>query len=438
MNLFSSIKDKYLSPNSKYRSAFVAEANDDRVIDGLRAIAVLMVILFHSFYGAAFVLKDAARIKEFFRSIPEELGFLFTTEKAVDIFFMISAFLLGKSLMIEYTRYNSIDLKRFFTRRLFRICPLFYIAIILFFPVNVSLSLKNLIYNLLFIDNFWGKMIVPTGWSLCIEMQFYLILPFLISWLLRRQNPKSCLLAIVAMATLIQALVCFLMPVLYETPFIGYISGQVDPNIYMVNYYYPTHTRFGPLIVGLLWAYLYWKKDEDKFLAWLRQHRVARYGLGLLSLAAVVCCSYYPPYNPYGVLNRSFTAELNFWAMILHRNLYSLGVLGLLVLIHCLQSEDGPWRVIRRGLSMRFWRPFSQSIFPMYLFQFPMIAIAGIVVFGTTNMKQVRMLSLSEVFLIFVLASFLSLLLGIFLHVRVEKPFIAMGDRLVKRGKQSL
>lgn len=436
MSFLEKIFDRYSSPASKYRSVFVADAKDDRVIDGLRAIAVLMVILFHSFYGAAFVLKDATRIREFFQSIPEELGFLFTTEKAVDIFFMISAFLLGKSLMIENSRYGVIDLRRFFIRRLFRICPLFYIAILLFFPVNISLSLRNLIYNLLFIDNFWGKMIVPTGWSLCIEMQFYLVLPFLINWLQRRKNPKACLLGIVGLATGIQALVCFLMPVLYETPFIGYISGQVDPNIYMVNYYYPTHTRFGPLIVGLIWGYLHWKREEDGFLLWLRRHVLARYLLGVLSLLAVAVCSYYPPYNPDGALNKLLTPELNLVAMILHRNVYSLGVLGLLILIHCLSAEEWPWRLLRQCLSVKFWRPFSQSIFPMYLFQFPMIAIAGILVFGTTNIKAVRMLSLGEVFLIFILASLLSVLLGIFLHVRVERPFIALGDRIVKRIKQ--
>jgi peptidoglycan/LPS O-acetylase OafA/YrhL len=424
--------DRLRSPDSKYHSAFVAQQGDDPVLDGLRGISILMVILFHSFYGAAYALKDLARIQEFLRSVPEFLGFVFTTEKAVDIFFMVSGYLLGRSLIQEFDRNGSINRRKFYIRRLFRICPLFYVALLLYAPINLNRSFNNLIYNVLFIDNFWGKMIIPVGWSLSIEMQFYFVLPFLIAFLYSRPDPIKWLWAGVGLSFLIQALVCLAVPDVFSNPFSSFMSKKVDPNIFMVHYYYPTHVRFGPLLMGLIWAHYSLKPTSSPGLQRLRQPIFGRIFLSL-SILVVILCSYYPSYSPDSYFNLNFNPQFNFVAMVLHRNSYALGLLGILLMTHVLRIERGLPGIMCRFLSLPIWRPFSQAVFPMYLFQFPMIAVAGIIVFGTTNIKAMRMLNFAEVLLIFGIASVLTLVLGLFLHVNIEKRFIARGQSIANR-----
>ncbi|MBJ7420493.1 MAG: hypothetical protein JHD18_09460, partial [Rhodoferax sp.] len=75
---------------------------DDPVVDGLRGMASLSIVLFHCFFGAMFLLKDFDRISVFAAQLPAWLGFLANTDKAVDVFFMVSAYLLGGALMREF------------------------------------------------------------------------------------------------------------------------------------------------------------------------------------------------------------------------------------------------------------------------------------------------------------------------------------------------
>jgi peptidoglycan/LPS O-acetylase OafA/YrhL len=62
-----------------------------------------------------------------------------------------------------------------------------------------------------------------------------------------------------------------------------------------------------------------------------------------------------------------------------------------------------------------------------------MIALAGLIVFRTTNIKNIVALDIVSVFSIFAVASILSLILGILLHGAVELPMIKRGSRWAER-----
>jgi peptidoglycan/LPS O-acetylase OafA/YrhL len=117
---------------------------------------------------------------------------------SIDLFFVISGYLMASLLASEATKYGSISLKLFYTRRILRIWPPFYlsVAIALFvfpfieyqhwtWPEYASL-MRSMVPMLCFLGNFQGpnlnhlvaagKMIWPL-WSLCVEEQFYLFLP---------------------------------------------------------------------------------------------------------------------------------------------------------------------------------------------------------------------------------------------------------------------
>lgn len=147
-------------------------------LDGLRAIAILLVMFFHFF----FIL---------------EIGWI-----GVQIFFVLSGFLIT-SILLDSKNYSfSFYTKRFYWRRSLRIFPLYFsyllIIALLFFltgiPDNFVVNAPYLFtytFNLapLFIGyNFDGFF--THFWSLAVEEQFYLIWPFIIYFLSRKQLRK--------------------------------------------------------------------------------------------------------------------------------------------------------------------------------------------------------------------------------------------------------
>lgn len=145
-------------------------------IDGIRAIAVSLVVICHAF-------------PQWFPS-----GFV-----GVDIFFVISGYLIS-SILIKDTENNNFSIKRFYQRRIRRIVPALVIVLLftlllgwytLFKPEFISLG-KHFLASTLFSENFllWSEVsyfdtaaeLKPTlhFWSLAIEEQFYIVWPIAI------------------------------------------------------------------------------------------------------------------------------------------------------------------------------------------------------------------------------------------------------------------
>lgn len=163
-----------LHPYIKYRSD----------IDGLRAIAVLSVILFH-------INKEW---------IPG--GFI-----GVDIFFVISGYLITLILIKEVVLTNKIDIVSFYKRRIKRIIPALLFVLIptaivgfLLFTPNDLLGLsKSMIWSFFSAANIYFYSSIDTGyfatgsseipllhlWSLGVEEQFYILWPFAVLYLIR-------------------------------------------------------------------------------------------------------------------------------------------------------------------------------------------------------------------------------------------------------------
>ena len=87
------------------------------VLDGVRGVAILLVIIFHGSNTLPPALHAAT-----FAAIAHEGGHL-----GVDIFFVLSGYLITSLLLDEYKRTGSIDLKRFYQRRIRRIFPAYYV-----------------------------------------------------------------------------------------------------------------------------------------------------------------------------------------------------------------------------------------------------------------------------------------------------------------------
>jgi len=403
---------------------------DDPLVDGLRGMASLSIVLFHCFYGALFLLKDFERVSAFAAQLPAWLGFLTNADKAVDVFFMLSAYLLGGALMRETDRNGTIAARDFYIRRLFRIYPLFLLGLAVYALGNPELAARNLIDNLFFVDNFQMKNIIPVGWSLSIEMQFYLVLPWLISWLLRMpgQGGLRVLQALFMLSFVPVLATALLYPVTYETPFYLFHPQRVAPALFLDVMYFQTHTRIGPLLLGLIWA---WVHHRDAALP-TPPARGAAWALGGSLL--VLVWAYFPIYQQDSWYYQYFSPWLNLAGQVLHRNLFCAGVLLLVLTV----QTGGAGRIasavanaLRAVLGWGLWRPFSQVVFPVYLFHFPMVLIAAILTFQTTDASTITMISVPQLLCMFGIAASLSLVLGIVLHILIEQPMIDTGHALL-------
>lgn len=153
-----------------------------RPLDGLRAVAVLLVLFTH----CELPIADNGNI-------------------GVEIFFVLSGFLITTLLLKEYQRNNTFSIKAFYIRRVFRLFPALYVlllfilaASLLFKEGNEQLPvIQEVISSALYVNNIswvWGwthTVFLVHTWSLACEEQFYLLWPWILLIALARNGLKA-------------------------------------------------------------------------------------------------------------------------------------------------------------------------------------------------------------------------------------------------------
>ena len=236
-------------------SSQTAEKAQSRAVgpDVLRSLAILLVMLVH--------LPVAAT--------PHSLvGIRTYAWLGVDIFFVLSGFLIGTQLFKEVCRTGGVDLKSFYIRRAFRIFPAFFVVLGLYtiFPVLRDAPTMQPVWSFAtFTVNFdfdprVGRAFTQ-AWSLCVEEHFYLVLPLLVLLLHRRIGMGSTLL--IAGAMMIAGMI--LRYLIWENQ-VGVLvdAGKVRDAfaVYLRDVYYPTYTRLDGLLFGVILAAARFFKPE--------------------------------------------------------------------------------------------------------------------------------------------------------------------------------
>lgn len=238
-------------------------------LDGLRAVAVLAVLAYHAGLPWA------------------QAGFL-----GVDVFLVISGYLITALLLSEHVRHGRINLKRFWARRALRLLPgllLMLAAVSIVVPILAPDQNENLPGDLAaaltYVSNWWmifqdqpyfqaiGRPpLLQHLWSLAVEEQFYLMWPLLLAFGLRKKarNPrrllKWILLAVVGSAVA--------MALLY------------NPEGDNSRIYYGTDTRLGTILLGAALAFVWSPGHRTATPNWVGSF--ARDTAGLGSLFAIV------------------------------------------------------------------------------------------------------------------------------------------------------
>jgi peptidoglycan/LPS O-acetylase OafA/YrhL len=155
----------------------------------------------------------------------------------VDVFFVLSGFLVGGLMMKEWNRTGSVDALRFLKRRAFKIWPAYYTFLLVATILHVR-PLKTFFWqNLLNVQNYIPSSLSHT-WSLAVEEHFYLALAAMVFiFNARRWRPTSLIASCLCIAILVEFLRAYLL-----------MHGH--------PVYFYTHTRIDALLLGVSLATL--------------------------------------------------------------------------------------------------------------------------------------------------------------------------------------
>lgn len=236
-------------------------------LDGIRAIAILLVLIYHFNLS---ILKG---------------GFI-----GVDIFFVLSGYLITNKLLIEWQQKKKIDFKQFWLKRFRRLLPAVSTMLIvtlliclLFFPEVFLKSWKDSVASFFNVSNWWyifNKVPyfelygIPSPfkhlWSLAIEEQFYLIWPLVFFLLLKIFKKRQHVLKVILALSLASMIGMYVI----------YSPETLD------RVYYGTDTRLFTIGLGcslaFIWPFSYLKDDLEE------NERLFFDGLGIFSLVSLL------------------------------------------------------------------------------------------------------------------------------------------------------
>ena len=352
-------------------------------IDSLRALAVLAVIIYH---------VDVNYLPG---------GFL-----GVDLFFVLSGYLISSLIIKEYKKTGSVNLYNFYIRRARRLLPAVYfmitvglVVMVLFNEVLLRKSHLDAIFGYIYSSNWWyifhkldyfdsfgAQSPFKHLWSLAIEEQFYMIFPLIFLLVNRKKKSKDGTYKLnknflyVVLGLILVSLIAHIL--LFDINNISRI-------------YFGTDTRAFSLLVGVVGAILY-PMERLHAKVTLQQNMIYSV-VSLVSIATLITVMIY-------------TSEYNTW---LYRGGFLLvAVLGLIVII----SSGKQHTLMSRLLSFKPVVFIGKISYSLYLWHFPVLVL-------TTPVSEIGNPNIYFV----ILRVILTFVVAIVSYVFVETPIRKLG-----------
>ena len=352
-------------------------------IDSLRALAVLAVIIYH---------VDVNYLPG---------GFL-----GVDLFFVLSGYLISSLIIKEYKKTGSVNLYNFYIRRARRLLPAVYfmitiglVVMVLFNEVLLRKSHLDAIFGYIYSSNWWyifhkldyfdsfgAQSPFKHLWSLAIEEQFYMIFPLLFLLVNRKKKSKDGTYKLnknflyVVLGLILVSLIAHIL--LFDINNISRI-------------YFGTDTRAFSLLVGVVGAILY---PMERLHAKVTPQQNMLYSVvSLVSIATLITVMIY-------------TSEYN---TLLYRGGFLLvAILGLIVII----SSGKQHTLMSRLLSFKPVVFIGKISYSLYLWHFPVLVL-------TTPVSEIGNPNIIFV----ILRVILTFILAAASYVFVETPIRKLG-----------
>ncbi|MBI3557930.1 MAG: acyltransferase [Deltaproteobacteria bacterium] len=378
-------------------------------VDGLRAISILWMVAFHSLWLLGYAMPPG----EFSKLITSPwLRPLAKGHFGVDIFFVLSGFLIGNLLMKELKREGRIGLASFYRRRAFRILPAYLVLLLLAYPVP-DMDGHSVWANLLLVNNFVPlyTQFVPWSWSLVVEEQFYLVFPLVLPLILQLwKKPLSRLylyFSALAAGIMTQSLLLRTHAINALPPFHPYLGWDAF-GLYFDTIYDKPYTHFAGILCGIVVAHLLNYHELQKWFS--KNALTARLFLGLCPVLLLTAML-----EP----SEGRVAVQLYLATV--RTVFSALVAYVLAYVVCIKPDSS---ALARALSARPWKAIADVSYGAYLFH----PLAILILYSTA----LKPLAKTPSNLLLGLPVLIAMSLGIgFVSYRcVERPAQALGKRL--------
>ena len=346
-----------------------------KALDGLRAVAVLIVMFHH----LDLLIPDK---KEFFKA-----GYL-----GVDVFFVLSGFLITSVLLKEHSKFENINLKNFFLRRTLRLIPAywFFLAVLYVFgnyllvPDSAAFiyGYNNFFWAFFYLTN-WHRIIsdgTVTGnlnhtWSLSIEEQFYIFWSLVLFLAFREKKTRPQVFGIALGITVV---------LIFWQLFRAITKTEFD------TIYYSTDLRMDAIMIGCVLSFLYyWKLIPQGFTDSMK--------FKMMSLASLITSIFILFNFAYG-------------DMTLFYGFKSLFSINIAVIILWLITQKNHFIVKLLETRLLCW--IGTISYPLYLWHY-LCYETGRKYFDSVSLQIIFGLSIS-----FIIASFS--------YYLIEKPFLRL------------
>lgn len=412
--------------SNTFSNLFNRPKHNYKVIDGIRAIAILWVILFHVWLFQLSMYPNATH------GIFNNPVFIWITrgDLGVDLFFVISGFLIGTILFKEFKKNTALNFKKFYIRRFFRLIPVYVFSMFIgiYFLKGTGIDNWQTAWtNLLYINNYVPGSYLPWTWSLAIEEQFYIIIPFLIAFILPLFKRKRILFSILAITPI--ALTYYYSVNIFDFT-IPFKSTYPDENWlnWFWNYYVLTHLRYGGLLAGIIAAYLnvYY---GNRVLNFFNTKRSLNNFFIITSITIFISISSISLGQWTDLENSLFhnlPAKVGIWYEVLHREVFYY-VIAYLIMA-CIYSNSILIKPLNNFLSLKFFYPIAQISYSAYLFHemfmfwyFPKAAVY----FTDSKFSDLQIIIFNG------LVSLVAILIGATLmYLFIEQPFQRLRNKL--------
>lgn len=306
----------------------------------------------------------------------------------VNIFFVLSGFLVSGLLFREYQREGTVNVGRFLMRRAFKLYPSLWVLVVAGAYLYAPVEWYQLVGELFFLQNYVGNIWIHT-WSLAVEEHFYLLISFLTAYWVNTAPPRTDVFR--HLPRLFWGITIFSLT-------LRLLLGLTIPfNLYI--HAFPTHIRLDGLMLGTFISY-WWHFKGVAGQGWWRQYRYGLLLVGTLLLA------------PAFIVVQN---EESSWLYIVGNNMFDWGSAALLLGFLGFDFQSVP-------LARWVGRIGSYS-YSIYLWHLPVEIVTRTIMEPRGLMEGAGWYHYA---LIYVVGS---ISWGIAMYILVELPFMRLRDR---------
>ena len=363
-------------------------------LDGLRTIAIALVLLRHAIAPLYEEIGSAFQVGSWNFAIPMLNGWM-----GVDLFFILSGFLIGSHLIKRRDHFTRQSLGAYFGSRALRIVPTYFFVLFvvaagtvpLFTPAAENVG-ASILWHLLFLQDYLGSNFIVAFWSLGVEEKFYILAPFLVIGIGKLKSIRQRLVLLTILT---------LTPMSLRAITLSITNFEYSYLDYFRTFRSPFHMTFEGLIIGVICAEL-------------RACQGARNRLTLITrplavLGTAIVLIHLLPFD--------LMAHIGLYDILFQPLLLSVGF-GMILMACVLGNPKDGW------LSSTFSLIGARLSYSLYLIHMAVIPMALVPAYvsGTTG------IAFFAIFLCAYLA--LAIAASWLIHFAVEKPFLMLKSRL--------